>query len=262
MRAVLAACVVLLFLPAAANATTEHASSGNLDATLTYVRRADVGYRIQLTVRVGGVTVYDRPVVGLGCGDHCFPENFGGHRALRLANLTGSKEPEVVVGLYSGGAHCCIELQVLERSGAGPDLLRRSFGNASVSIVDLDRDGQAELKTQDDRFAYRFTSYAGSWLPVQVLSLDGTRFVDRTRSHPRLLRREAATTWRRYLRYRGHDHDVRGVFAAWAADTVRLGHTGAAKRALDQGVRHRWLGPAARSYAARLWRFLDRIGYR
>jgi hypothetical protein len=262
MRAVLAACVVLVCLAAAANATTEHASSGDLDATLTYVRRADVGYRIRLTVTVAGATVYDRPVVGLGCGDHCFPESFGGRRALGLANLTGSKEPEVVVELYSGGAHCCIELQVLERSGAGPDLLRRSFGNASVSIVDLDGDGRAELKTQDDRFAYRFTSYAGSWLPVQVLALDGRRFVDRTAAYPRLLRREAARTWRRYVRHRGHRHDVRGVFAAWAADTVRLGHTGKARRALAQGVQRGWLAPAAHSYATRLWRFLDRIGYR
>ncbi len=209
--------------------------------------------------------MHDERVMGLGCEDRCIPLTFG-QPALHVVDLDGNLEPEVLVRLSSGGAHCCHIVQVFERSEDAYRLAQRDFGNVSARVFDLDDDGSAELRTGDNRFAYRFTSYAGSVFPLQVFEFGQGRFVDRTSTYPRLLRAEVAKLWRLYRRFRGRGGDVRGIFAAWAADAARLGRSGAVKRALTEGVRRAWLTPPGRPdgrpYARKLWRFLGRIGYR
>ena len=234
-------------------------------ATLTHQPRSDFGYRSSLSIEVAGATVYDEPVIGLGCEDRCIPFTFR-QPALHVVDLGGGSEPEVLVRLSSGGAHCCFIVHVFERSGDSYELTQRDFGNPSVRVLDLDDDGTAELRTGDNRFAYRFSSYAGSWFPVQVFKFEQGRFVDRTRSYPWLLRQEARKLGRLYHRYRGRGGDLRGIFAAWAADAARLGQSRKVRRELTRGLRSGWLAAPGRAdgrpYARKLWRFLERIGYR
>jgi len=51
--------------------------------------------------------------------------------------------------------------------------------------------GQPELVSQDDRFAYAFTSFALSYLPVRVWHFDHGRLVDVTRRFPAQVGRDA-----------------------------------------------------------------------
>jgi hypothetical protein len=222
---------------------------------------------MRLTIVRTGVTAYDEAVRGRGCDDRCLPLAFGGERPLKVADLSGDGEPEVVLRLHTGGAHCCFFAEVFQRLGETYDVAQRNFGDGGVEVVDVDDDGISELRTGDARFAYAFTAYAFSRLPVQVWHFRNRRFADRTLAYPRVLRQDAARLWRTYTRHRGGGRDVRGVFAAWAADAARLGQTRRVKRELTLGVRSGWFpsefgGAGGRAYSSKLWRFLGRIGYR
>jgi hypothetical protein len=92
--------------------------------------------------------------------------------------------PEVILSTYSGGAHCCSRTRVLTADSNGErwqsvDLGWRDGG--VLSARDMDLDGRVEFLTSDNRFLYRFSSYAGSVAPVQIHRLVGLRFQDATR---------------------------------------------------------------------------------
>lgn len=89
--------------------------------------------------------------------------------------------PEVLLSTFTGGAHCCNDTRVLTSSPDG----RRWFevrrepvnGGASGASVPLGN-GRYLLVDVDNRFLYRFASYAGSSAPSQIWQLDGSRFID------------------------------------------------------------------------------------
>ncbi len=98
------------------------------------------------------------------------------------------------------------------------------WGDPSYALRDLNGDGVPELVSADDRFAYAFTSYAGSALPVQAWRYRAGHMTDVTRSFPALVRKDAAMLWKGYEQEpTGEDVDVRGVLAAWMADQYLLG---------------------------------------
>jgi hypothetical protein len=121
----------------------------------------------------------------------------------------------------------------------------------------------------DDRFAYDFDGYAGSVRPIQIWSYRGGRFLDVSRHHPRAIRRDAATLWRLYVKYRGKQ-GVRGILPAWAADQYLLDRGATAQRALDEARRRGDLncpkfcfdGPRdAAAYVRAVNRLLHKYGY-
>jgi hypothetical protein len=263
----MAAWLAVLQSSASAMADEVTVRRGDVEATLSYQPRQDFGYRSHLTIVRAGTTAYDRDVRGRGCGDRCSPVDFGTLRPLRVADLSGDDDPEVVLQLHTGGAHCCFLGEVFQRRGDTYDVAQRNFGDGAVDVKDVDGDGTSEIRTGDTRFSYAFTAHAFARLPLQVWEFRHRRFADRTRSYPGALRADASRWWREYVRRRGGSNDVRGIFAAWAADTTRLHHSRKAKRELARGVSNGWFpsvfgDPGGRDYAARLWRFLKRIGYR
>ena len=111
----------------------------------------------------------------------------------------------------------------------------RDFGDPGVRIVDERHNGRFEFVTADDSFAYEFTDYAGSALPLEILSFSIGHFTNVTGSYPKLLAKEAAL----YLKFFNEDasthyQDSVGLAAAWAADEERLGHGKLVKTFLDQ----------------------------
>jgi hypothetical protein len=52
--------------------------------------------------------------------------------------------------------------------GAGYWQVEHNFADPGVGLTDVDRDGTTEFLASDARFAYRFTSFACSVLPVRV----------------------------------------------------------------------------------------------
>ena len=130
-------------------------------------------------------------------------------------------EAEILVDFWTGGAHCCIWTRIYRWNGSTYAGATHWWGDLGYDIDDLS--GGTSFVTGDDRFAYAFSSYAGSGFPLQVWALKHGRLVETTSRYRDLVARDAAQLWRYYVSARkGHD-EVRGLLAAWAADQCRLG---------------------------------------
>lgn len=105
--------------------------------------------------------------------------------SIRVIEMDGGNDrPEVQISSYSGGAHCCNEVQFFAKTGTGWARIDAGAFDARTdpaAIADYDYDGASEWTVTDDRFLYEFASYAGSWAPIRVLGLRDGRIVDRSR---------------------------------------------------------------------------------
>lgn len=80
--------------------------------------------------------------------------------------------PELLFSQYSGGAHCCTVLTLLHlQQGRWHVIDAGSWDGGDILPVDLDGDGAYEITTRDDRFLYKFASYAGSTPPTLIFKL-------------------------------------------------------------------------------------------
>lgn len=252
---------------------TVEASEGAVTATLSYAgtRPAMGGEAVKglkLKVERAGAKLYEAPVVSTHCRPPCGLEHFGGGPLL-IRDLEGSGEPNVIVELYTGGAHCCTIAQVL---GYDPGtqtyrVAEHDFGDPGARITSVAGDGRLEFETADDRFAYEFAPFAYSGLPLQVLAFRAGRFADVTRSFPSALAKDAAK-WLKAFRSERRLQLGNGAIAAWAADEELLGHDRLVRTTLErEASRHNLrsrenYGPSNSSFVRALLRFLKRTGYR
>ena len=92
--------------------------------------------------------------------------------------------PEVLLSSFTGGAHCCNDTVVLtsDRSGRVWKPVRLGpFNGGTQPAEDPSRSGRFVIVSTDNRFLYRFDSYAGSYPPTRIWALEGLRFVDVSR---------------------------------------------------------------------------------
>lgn len=146
--------------------------------------------------------------------------------ALHLVDLDGNGDPEAVVDVFTGGAHCCFVSFIATRPPSAPGaytLLTGYWGNWSARRVDLNRDGVPEIAGFDDRFAYAFGAYIDSVMPSRVWNLrDGRLQVTTGSYHARAvawMRRD----WRTYLLARRLHRPVAGALAAYLASASVVG---------------------------------------
>jgi hypothetical protein len=172
----------------------------------------------------------------------------------------------VLLDLWSGGQHCCHVTLLLRWDGGRYVRTVRNWADPGYRPRQLDRDPEVELVSADARFGHRFSPFAFSRMPVQILALRSGRLVDVTREHPDELRRDrrrALQEWRtaRTRRYGSVAH--RGLAAAWAADSDRLDGRAATLRQLRRHARRGEFGSrrAGLRYVAELDRFLVRLGH-
>lgn len=264
------AFVLTALLPASARAASgsETQSSGRVSATLGYTTSPEA-IASTLTITRDGQTAFTGPIgvriCGTDGGRFCGPVGAIGDalgKSLVVADLDGNDEPEVIVQLYSGGAHCCSYSTIARWTGSAYTLGTRNWGDPGYRIADLGHDGRFEFLSADDRFAYLFASYAYSGLPLQILRYDAGRFSDVTGSFPDRIAKDAAIWWRAYRKSRG-DAQARGLIAAWAADRYRLGRRASALRTLRAAARSGELGGrrSARTFVTRLDHRLTAWGY-
>lgn len=259
-------------LAPAALATTQTASQGAVTATFSYTGHYPNYSALDLSITKSGVVLYHQAVHSKACGKFCAPGATGAKASsVQVIDLDHIGQPNVVLNLYTGGAHCCSVQQIFTFDPGTMTYAEteRDFGDPGARIEDLNHDGRFEFVTADDRFAYAFTDFAASGLPLQILTFTGSRFQDVTNSYPALIRKDAATWLKAYRQLdHGHDIDSVGVIAAWAADEYRLGKAAAANRYLHQqanaGHLKSALGgsvPQGQKFVAKLQTFLRRHGY-
>lgn len=260
---------VCLIVAPVALATTQTASSGSVSVTFAFQGKVPKFHGLHLTISRGGATVYSQPVVAKFCGKLCWPGLGVSRRSsVQVVDLEGTGDPDVVLDLYSGGAHCCTVVQIFSFDSTSGTYVKteRVFGDPDAKVVDLGHDGHFEFLTADDWFAYEFTDFAASGLPIEVLTFANRHFTDVTRSYPKLIAKDAAL-WLRAFKAQARQHypDSAGVIAAWAADQDRLGHTKLVNRYLhQQAVAGHLNAPFAAGgtrFVAKLQKFLRRRGY-
>jgi hypothetical protein len=250
---------------AASRLVVVSASSGGVAATLSYrhdARNVVTPYSdVRLAIARGGKQAYDAPVANKLCGDMCWP------LGVRVLDVEADGEPDVLLDVYSGGAHCCNATEVFRY-----DLARGSYamvlqvwGDPGYRLVRLDGSKPYEFVTYDDRFAYEFAAYAFSGLPIEILRLHDGAFSDVTASYPKLVAPDAAQEWRYFLANKGGRTGL-GFLAAWAADEYTLGRQAVVTSTLAEleqaGELRGDVGwPTGAKFVAALERFLGRTGY-
>ena len=149
---------------------------------------------------------------------------------LRVRDLDGDGEPEALVRLFSGGAHCCEVLSVasFDATTATYRLTAMTLDDASWVLRDLGGTASPEFVSWDARWAYWGGVYAGSPQPLQVWSFANGAFADVTRSFPAALRRDQARQLAFSARARHEGGNFRGALAAYVADGWSLGTPGPA----------------------------------
>jgi hypothetical protein len=247
----------------------ERSSSGAVKALLYYTRVRDTPGQIAKNVRLKiirqGTIVHQAAVPRYPARFETTvnPAGFGTRRSLRVLDLDGDSEPEVLLDLYWGGAHCCFWSNVYRYSGASYQRHTHFWGDPFYRLADLNHDGRQEFISADGRFAYAFSAFAFSGFPIQIWSYQGGSFSDVTRRYPGLIRQDAARQWRAFGRLRRQHYEVGGVLAAWAADKYQLHQGRAASKKLAAIARSGELTSNYRPsvYLRQLKHFLARLGY-
>jgi hypothetical protein len=212
--------------------------------------------------RNGTTLMDDVPIIEQCGGAPCAPSGYSGDPPLRVLDLDGDGEPEVVYSAFTGGAHCCSIAQVyrLNAAAGGYSARARYFGNTGFSLQDLDGDGRPEWLTRDDVFAYRFTAYAFSGLPVQIFRYSAGSFGDVTSSYPGTITRDTDLWWHRYQHARRRtDGTELGAVSAWAADLYRVKKRAHVLEVLRSEARHGYLRAPGRTHGLRFVKVLDRF---
>jgi hypothetical protein len=266
------AALLALGAPTAASAATQTASAGGVTATFSFTGRyPNYSHERLKIVRAGtNNVVYNEPVASEACGTECAPGATGSHRnSVHVVDLEHSGSPDVVLDLYSGGAHCCSVEQVFSYAPSSGTYVKteRNFGDPGDRIRVIDN--RDLFFTADDRFAYAFTDYAASGLPLQILSFSDGQFEDVTRTFPTEIAADAQRWMKAFTDMAGdHYADSVGVAAAWAADEELLGHgsrvDGFLRRQAREGHLNSALEPKAQSgqrFIRALDRQLSRDGY-
>lgn len=131
---------------------------------------------------------------------------------------------EVYLSNYTGGAHCCSEVVIAEKTPTGWVAVEvGAFDGDGDYLQDLTGDGVAEIVTVDNRFLYTFDCYACSAAPLVIRTVRDGKVVDIT-TDARFAK--AHREWLKQLE-EGADPDERwkspGFLAGWVAQSVRAG---------------------------------------
>jgi hypothetical protein len=266
----LAASALLVPWTAVAGAEVQEASAGAVRASLTFQGEGPGEWTLEaLEVFRAGASAYRAaPLEVKGCsGSVCGPASnafHGSGKSVVVRDLDGDDEPEVLVDLYSGGAHCCFVTTLLRWDGRRYVREDIEWGDPGYRLMNVDQDAEVELVSADARFAYAFSAFAFSAMPVRILALRRGRLVDVTREHPDRIRADRSAWLRRWRANRRYGAEAaRGIFAAWAADGYRVDGRAKTLRSLRRRARAGTFGRRAVGlrYVRRLDRSLVRWGY-
>ncbi|MEO9180366.1 MAG: hypothetical protein ABI298_01800 [Acidimicrobiales bacterium] len=252
-------------------AATFHSTLGSVTATLTYTGKSTDPKGTTITVTKKGRVIYRAAVRASMCGRLCWPEPMSGSfsgNPVRVVHLEAGA-PDVVIGLYSGGAHCCfVDLVLWPKSPSRLGAVSIVLGDPGALVKALPGSPYSAFVTADDSFAYKFTDFAASGLPIKILRFKAGRFVNVTGQYSSMIRADA-TRWLTAYRQTASSHydDSVGLVAAWVADEYLLGRASEANHYLHlqvaAGHLHSLLNPSisGAQFVTQLHKFLQREGY-
>jgi len=276
----LAASALLSAAPAAGAESTAASvtkSAGSVSATVSWRKDGEFGAVRQPRLRVSraGVIVTDMSLASACrmCSlieDHTPPGAAAPYSILHVADLDADGEPEVLLDVFSGGAHCCLSTRFFTyrpQSNTYKRAPSQYWGNVHYDVVDLDGDGRLELSGGDDSFAGAFSSSAGSAFPPLVIryAVDPatvrSSLTNVTRRFPQVIRAEATRLLRKIRSAKPDPQlfETQGALAAYVAGQYLLRRGAVGKAELARARRRKLTAPG---FQTRLLRFLKQTGYR
>lgn len=270
----LLAVLSVLAVPATASAATDNARSGDVRASLTYNCGAGTYTCSEMRFRIRRGPGNNNEVLDQRltlAGNQPFGPGRPDGKSVYFANLDSDPEPEVLVDLFTGGAHCCLVSFIYDLNGASYNRIGRNWGDPGYVLTNIDHRERPEFRSGDKRFSFLYTSFAESRFPIQIWRYRGGRLKTVTREFRNTVRRDRDSHLRAYRAIRRAKGDVRGALAAYQADNYLLSRRTAARgwrilrRVVRQGKvnRPRELasGPYGRAYLRSLQRKLRQFGY-
>jgi hypothetical protein len=201
---------------------TQTASSedGDVKATLTYEKQRGLGTNFQLQIERQNET-FPKESVPLVQGEQAR------FMRMRITDVSGDEEPEILVDLYSGGMRCCHYSLIYEydREAGNYKPIDHYWGNVGYDLLDLNGDGTPEFRSADDRFAYEFAKFDASGFPIQIWQYQDGKMVNVTTEYPQQIYADAYKWWEAsYKSIQSEDNkEVKGYLAAYLANMYQLG---------------------------------------
>ncbi len=253
LRGLLVAAVAIASLLAAtledAKSATASASAGKrgvvtktadgVTATVAYVRKGSPATgatysQLRLTVRAAGRTTLRRLALK-GAGATAYLTR----PQLTVQDVTGDGIADVIVDVFTGGAHCCSVSTIVRstpKSWGSP--LVHDWADHSYELKDLGGSTTPEFVTDDPRFTGTYAAYAVSASPIRIYSMEGGQLKVVTPQFPDWIRQDIKQ-WEQRWQEIGKEKDAdivamggRAAVAAWVADLVLLQQFDAAKAVL------------------------------
>lgn len=221
----------------------------------------------------------DVPVFQISVDGQMVLEHVGAASGMSVPGMSASivemdptnDSKEVYLSNYTGGAHCCSDVVVAEKTAKGWIAVPvGAFDGDGDYLQDLDGDGEAEIVTVDNAFLYAFDCYACSAAPLIIKTVRDGSLLDIT-MEPRFA--AAHRDWLKQLE-EGADPVARwkspGFLAGWVAQSIRVGEGEQAFRGLvkhwdlksDEGEEVCLTGgdvDACRKQDVKLLKFPDRL---
>ncbi|HWE09898.1 MAG TPA: hypothetical protein VG325_11115 [Solirubrobacteraceae bacterium] len=261
---ILSAAAALLAVGVVLSAGAGASTTLSVKVTISGLRTPQ---KMRLRIVRNGRTVYNERVQSRFCPGGCVTTNVSPRRSPLLnADLQRRGELDVVLGLYTGGAHCCFVDQVFSYDSAKGTYVRteHDFLDAGAKVTQLD--GRYVFQSADARLAEdALTDFADSGFPIQIWRYANRKFTDVTRSYPALVQPDAARWLHAFNR---HISNGVGLIAAWAADEDLLGNSQLVSTTLASEARRHRLRSALglphnseTAFVADLEKLLRRLGY-
>lgn len=214
--------------------TTEISESGKVRAEVSFVKEAENAKNIRIKIIRDGQTSLEEPVLiptrSLADNpDKKASDDISEGRllSLRVRDLDGDKEPEVLADLVStkSGVRCCNYSFIYRYESATKKYthLKHFWGNVSYEIVDYGKNDIPEFKSLDGRFAEAFTNYADSRLPLQIWQYRQGKMLDVTKQYPVQVYTNSCELWLESNKRLSENGEAKGMLAAYMANQYVLG---------------------------------------
>jgi hypothetical protein len=205
---------------------------------------------------------------------------YGISEDVKVIDLDGNGEAEVVVDIQTPGTHCCSTTfiysynpqkrsynvtshywgnYISSYNTSGISGKNNQNQNNYKNLVDLNSDGIPEFLARDDRFSGEFSPYSASFAPVQVWSFQQGKLIDVTERFPKLISQNANDLWAIYrkVRLESGPEPAKGAMAAYIGAKYLLGQGGDGIKRLST----QYPDKRGKNFTKELRVFLQKTGY-